>query len=347
MTVPARPPAVQDDPSARPARGATLPVVTGGAYRLGTADPVMIIELSVTSWCNYSCAYCVTTVQARRDDALHAFDRHDVGAWIAAFERVPFDFSLLCRGGEPFLDHQGFSRFLAGIGALPRLRYTRVDTNGSWSPDRYEGVPREVRERVRLNVSFHPTQIDLDVFARRLGRILDAGWDVAMVNYVMQADQADGYEQARAVLGERYGVYVNPNPDAFDPAPEHRGLARRDARPDRLRSLLPVVDHARKTGALTVGKPCFFPSIGYFVAPDGVAERACGVAVAGAPRRLDFIRDSARLEPLPRPVACPQLTCLCLDRYAFLEEVPGRGRALDLLDEYVTDCRAAQGAVSR
>lgn len=318
----------------------------GGDYRLGTADPVMILEFAVTTWCNYRCAYCVTPVHAHRAAASHAFDRHPVASWIEAFARVPFEFSLLCRGGEPFLDHDGFPRFLAGVGALPRLRYTRVDTNGSWAPERYDAVPADVRAKVELNVSFHPTQIALEQFKVRLGRILDRGWQVGMVNYVMEAKQAGDFEEVRDFFDREHGIYVNPNPDAFDPAwtslvPGVRREARR-----RLEPLLPPVDVLRKTGAPTAGKPCFFPAIAYFIAPDGMAERACGVRAAGdvGERRLDFIRGSSGLRPLASPVRCPLPSCLCLDRYAFLEEHEGRGRSIDLLAEYVRDCRAHRRA---
>ena len=273
----------------------------------------------------------VTTVQQRRGEATHAFDRHGIDAWTAAFARVPFEFSLLCRGGE---------RFLATTGELPHLRYTRVDTNGSWSPDRYAAVPLSVRNKIQLNVSFHPTQIALDVFAKRLAKIIDGGWNVAMINDVMEAGQSGDYERVREYFREHGDIYVNPNPDAFDPA--WTGLAQigRQAQ-TKLRPLLPDIDVTRKTGTPTMGKPCYFPSIGYFVAPDGMAERACTVSVPGEPRRLDFINASPSLRPLATPV-CPLPSCLCLARYAFLEEVPTRGRRLDLLSEYVTDCRARQ-----
>ncbi len=315
----------------------------GGDYRVGSEDPVAILELAVTSWCNYRCAYCVTTVQPKRAAASHAFDRHPVAAWIAAFGRLPGEFALLCRGGEPFLDHDGFGEFLAAVGANPRLRYLRVDTNGSWSPERYEGVPRAVRQKIQLNVSFHPTQVELEAFARRIARIVDAGWQVAMINYVMEAGQADAYARIRDRFRDAHDIYVNPNPDAFDPAWTGPALGRRAAQ-GALAPLLPALDLARKTGAPTVGKPCSFPAIGWFIGPDGRAERACGVRVAGEPRSIDFLADAGQLRSLTAPVRCPQRECGCLDRYAFLEEVDGRGRAIDLLGEYVAACRAHQRA---
>lgn len=313
----------------------------GGDYRLGSPDPVMIVELSITSWCNYRCAYCVTTVQPRRSQALHAFDRHPVSAWIAAFERIPFEISLLCRGGEPFLDHESFAPFLASVGRSARVRYLRIDTNGTWSPERYDSVPPDVRRKVQLNVSFHPTQIGLEAFTKRVTRIIDAGWRIAMINYVMEAQQSTDYERLRDYFAHHHDLYVNPNPDAFDPAWVSLAAVRREAQ-DKLRPLLPAIDIARKTGEPTTRKPCFFPSIAYFVAPDGTAERACGVEVGDEPRKLDFIRDSASLRPLTMPVKCPLRACACLDRYAFLEELDSRGREIDLLAEYVRACRAGQ-----
>jgi hypothetical protein len=303
----------------------------------------MIFELAVTTWCNYRCDYCVTPVHAHRPESLHAFDCHPVASWIAAFAAIPFDFAVLCRGGEPFLDHESFSRFLAQVGALPRLRYMRVDTNGSWSPDRYERVPDAIRRNVQLNVSFHPTQITREQFKKRLARIVDAGWQVGMINYVMEARQADDYDAVRDDLQGQFGIYVNPNPDAFDTSLALPGVHRPARR--RLTVLLPPADVVRKTGAPTLGKSCFFPSIAYFISPNGAAERACGVKVAGPPR-IDFIRDSARVVPLPSPVRCPMPACLCLDRYAFLEELPERGRSLNLLAEYVRDCRSHQEQMS-
>jgi hypothetical protein len=317
--------------------------MAGGEYRLGSDNPVVLIELTITSWCNYTCAYCVTTVQQRREQSSHAFDRHPVEAWIAAFERVPFEYSLLCRGGEPFLDHANFSTFLAAVGASRALAYARIDTNGSWNPERYDSVPREVRPKFQLNVSFHPTQIDLEPFARRIDRIVEAGWKIGMINYVMEAKQAGDYARVRDYFRERHDIYVNPNPDAFDA--ELRGpiQIRRNAAA-KLRTLLATPDLVRKTGDLTWGKPCFFPSIGYFVNPAGIAVRACGVRDTSDPKAIDFMRDSHLLRPLTSAVRCPQPTCQCLDRYAFLDENPTRGRSLDLLDEYVTDSRAVQDA---
>lgn len=303
----------------------------GGAYRLGTPDPVLVIELGVTSWCNHRCAYCVTEVHAQRRAARHAFDQHPVEAWVAAFAAVPHDLALLCRGGEPFLDHEGFGAFLAGVGALPRLRYLRVDSNGSWSPERLAHVPREVRARTQLNLSFHPTQVTAELFERRVARIVEAGWQVSMINFVMEAGQSAGYAAVRERFQARHGIYVNANPDVFDAAPGPE-LAR----------YLPALDLVRKTGAPTFGARCFFPAIAFFVGPDGRAARACGVREPGEPPSVDFLRDPAALRPLTAPVRCPQRACVCLDRYAFLEEHPRRGRSLSLLDEYVRDGRAHQ-----
>ena len=318
-------------------------MVAGGEYRLGTDDPVMLVELSVTSWCNYTCTYCVTTVQQRREQAVHAFDRHPVDAWIAAFARIPFDYSLLCRGGEPFLDHASFSTFLAAVGASPRLKYARIDTNGSWNPERYDTVPRDIRSRFQLNISFHPTQIELAPFARRIARLVDAGWTIGMINYVMHAAQAGDYAHVRDYFREQHGIYVNPNPDALDAELAGPIQIRRRAAA-KMQALLPEPDLARKTGEPTWGKPCFFPAIGYFVSPTGVAVRACGVRAPADPRGVDFLRESHLLRPLTSQVSCPQSSCKCLDRYAFLDENTTRGRSLDLLTEYVAQCRAVQDA---
>jgi hypothetical protein len=316
-------------------------------YRLGTADPVMMFELMVTSWCNYECAYCVATVHRHRDESQHAFDHHSVDRWVAAFTAVGHEYALLCRGGEPFLDHENFAPFLAAVGRLEKLRYVRVDTNGSWDPARYESVPDAVRRTTELNVSFHPTQISLERFESRLRRIVDSGWNVGMINYVMQADQASDYVKVRDHFRRGFGLYVNPNPDAYDGSwtsadPQVRERARR-----KLLPILPLPDLLQKTGATPRGKACFFPAISYFIAPNGMARRSCGVLVPGEKASLDFIRDSARAKPLTEAVTCPQRACLCLDRYAFLEELDGRGVEVDLLAEYVRDCEAHQARHAR
>ncbi len=95
---------------------------------------------------------------------------------------------------------------------------------------------------------------------------------------------------------------------------------------------------------MSVGAPPLQATAPWFISPDGGVERACGVQVPGQRARRDFIRESAELTPLLAPVRCPQAACLCLDRYAFLEELPGRGGALNLLGEYVRDCRAHRAA---
>lgn len=296
----------------------------------------MMFEFAVTSWCNYQCAYCLTTVHQRRPESQHAFDFHGADRWIKAFERVPYDFGLLCRGGEPFLDHEGFSVFLAGVGALPKLKYVRVDTNGSWDPARYDSVPADVRQWTHLNVSFHPTQITLERFDKRLGRILDAGWHIGMINYVMEAAQSGGYAEVRDHFQRTRGIYVNPNPDVFE-----RG------RNPGVDALLPARDLLHKTGHKTKGKDCWFPSISYALTPNGMAVRSCTVQGSLEPRMLDFIKDSARVKPLASHVACPLPACMCLDRYAFLEEAEQRGGKLNLLEEYVRDCTEHQARASQ
>jgi len=316
-------------------------------YRLGTPDPVMMFEFFVSSWCNYRCTYCIVPVDQHRHESHHAFDFHPVDRWIAAFESVPHDYSLLCRGGEPFLDHEGFATFLGAVGRLPRLKYIRVDTNGSWAPELYDSVPLEVRRNTQLNVSFHPTQISFERFEKRLARILESGWQVGMINYVMEAEQAGQYDAVREHFQRQHGIYVNPNPDVFDPAWSSRSPAARVEARRKFSALLPAPDVLRKTGAPTRGKPCFFPSIAYFIAADGTAQRACGAKVSGDPPSLDFIQDSARVRPLATPMSCPQSACLCLDRYAFLEENDERGQSLNLLEEYVRDCRSQQADTSR
>ena len=276
----------------------------------------------------------------KREESQHAFDHHPVDAWVAAFERVPYDFALVCRGGEPFLDHEGFANFLERVGTLGKLQYLRIDTNGAWDPARFEAVPERVRKATQLNVSFHPTQITLDRFEKRLAKIVEAGWNVGMINYVLEADQAGDYEKLRDHFRDEHGIYVNPNPDAFDDAWRHADMRERARR--RLLPMLPLEDLLMKTGASTKGKTCWYPSVSYMIAPNGVAARSCG-ARAMVERRIDFIHDSAHVKPLEEPVQCPQAACLCLDRYAFREDLEGRGEQNGfLLAEYVRDCREHQ-----
>lgn len=305
----------------------------------------MIIKFIVSTWCNHSCPYCnyskSTTKRKSKyhtgyrnmlknlflKNNSHSFDNYPVELWVNAFKKIKSDFIIEISGGEPFLDVANFSEFLKGTLNIEKCKLIRIDTNGSWRADKYD-LSDSTKDKIVLNVSYHPTQTTMDYYLKGIDAIIKASWKIRMINYVMTDQQKGEYDKIRKIFSDRYGIFVNPNPDKFgDNAQQEKELAR----------FFPELDLKYKASRTSPqGKKCYYPSICYFLEPTGEVARGC---LGG--KKLNFIKESEKLTALKEISVCPKKKCPCIDMYAFLEE-SGRAKQLDLLNEYVEICKQHQ-----
>ena len=294
----------------------------------------MIIRWRVTEWCNYACEYCHQErgrfVDRGNGLTSHAFDNFPVAEWQSAFSRH-FDgyrLSLTITGGEPFLDRPAMVAMLNFLTGLPGTECIRIDTNASWNPEAFGELDRS---KIILNCSFHSAEVEEGVFVRNLRRILDGGFHVGMVNYVMVKEHFDRFAERRLIFA-KMGVPLNPNPD-FARATEYSA-----GEAEMLQAHLPELDYEFKVlRASPQGRECLYPAIAFELDYRGTIRGAClGSASAS-------IFDESLPAVPSGPVACPNTRCECLDMYSFLKGST-RNRTTNPLQDYVDEMRSIRSA---
>ncbi len=290
----------------------------------------VMIRWRITEWCNYACSYCSQEHGrfAERGNGFtsHAFDNFPVEQWMEAFSRHfrRNRLSITLSGGEPFLDRKSMLPMLNFLSGMEGTECIRIDTNAAWNPEAYKELDKS---KILLNCSYHSSEIKEADFIRNLQRILDHGFQVGMVNYVMTREQFDGFVERRELFA-RMGVPLNPNPD-FERAAEYSA-----AEQELLRAHLPGVDYRFKVlRASPYGEKCLYPAITYEMDFRGLVRLSC---IGG--ESASIFGDA--LPALPAgPVACPQLRCECLDMYSF-RKGETRNRTTDPLRDYCEELKS-------
>ncbi len=288
---------------------------------------VALIRWMMTEWCNYRCPYCRQTHERRADKGegmtAHAFDNFPVDEWKHAFDRHFSDHivSMVITGGEPMVDRKNMGNMLAFLTAKPNVKCLRIDTNAWWTPEQFPNVDTS---KIILMCTFHPSQIAEDVFKNRLTSFLKAGFRIGMVNYVMDQANIEEFERRREEF-DHIGVVLHPNP-LFDSFGTYS-----DSELEMMKSCLPPVDFEYRTGISSpFEKPCAFPAVAYEMDYKGRI-------VVGCHSHISNLCGSFFDANLPvRPVAsvsCPHHSCVCLDKYSFIEGVE-RNKSFDPLAEY-------------
>lgn len=274
------------------------------------------INWHLTLWCNYSCEYCPVLVFHKRSPHKtvqpHSFDHYPVEQWLQAIARFPHrDIHLKITGGEPFLDRANFRALLGGLAAMKHIR-VGIDTNGFWDASFFSDLDKS---GIFLNVSYHPSQAGFADFLRRLLAIRDAGFTVAMVNYIVAPENMHSFEDAFTQLG-RQGFCVNASPMIQTGIYLSR-VERTEEELDLLvRYNLPVDLHFKLLQPETRGRPCFYPAMTFYIRYDGMIRVGC------MDRYQNLFLDG--IPELPRTaVPCPQQQCEgCTDMYRALVEPP-------------------------
>jgi len=320
-----------------------------------------LVRWQLTHWCNFNCAYCCSRITQRLDREKvasvrrtewdrpfhldqplpgrlpkeritgHAFSNYTVEQWCAAlYQRFTGRrLALTLNGGEPFWDRDNMCRFLWEITGWDNVDNVRVDTNASWTPP--PAFRGQRLGKVNLNAAWHPSQISLEKFVGNLRTYREHGLRLTMVNFVMQADQMQHYEQLVEALRP---LNVPVNPSIYIPTLHEKDHYRRtDEELATYRRFLPDFDIRYRSGAGNPqGKPCRYPSVAYMMDVSGE------IAVACHGTRRGHLFEGPIPERFDAPVPCPKTGCICVDMYSFLEDAPAaRTRTMNTLAEYVKD----------
>lgn len=287
-------------------------------------EPVTMIRWLMTEWCNYACPYCPQDHTRFRDlkngATSHAFDNFPVERWMEAFDShfSKRRFSITITGGEPMLDRVAMPKLLLHLVTMPSCEMVRIDTNASWGVRHFEDLPKD---RIELMCTFHPSRAKLDSFVARIKSYQTAGFRVAMVNYVMSQANFDGFELLREQLTE-LGIPANPNPLWGGP------YQYTEEQTKSLQTWLPTDDYLFRSGTLsTRGRKCLFPSLAYEMNQTGTIHIGCHRSM-----QASFFADTLPVL-FAGPVPCPYKSCVCVDKYSFLEEI-NRNNSLSPIGVY-------------
>jgi MoaA/NifB/PqqE/SkfB family radical SAM enzyme len=294
------------------------------------------IAWHISSWCNYSCGYCGVLVYRKRaakgERQAHAFDYQPVERWLEVLGSFPQrEIYLKITGGEPFLDRVNLRQLLLGLNRMPQYAL-RIDTNGTWDPEYFREIDKQ---RIHLNISYHPGEVDFEAFLKRIMGIRTAGFQVTNVNFVMAPENIETTEKVLARL-EKEGFFVNVS--AMMPLGIYSGRKKRTSRELQLLENYntPVDLHYRLIDPPTKDRLCYHPAISYYILYDGSIKVACSgtfqnVFTDGAP-------------PLPRSaVPCPLERCDgCVEMFRALVDEPLLTRPYSLypLTEYAEEVKA-------
>ncbi len=302
------------------------------AWKPKKGKPVSILRWFMTEWCNCKCPYCPQTHDRFADKngyKAHTFDNHPLEKWINAFryhsrER---DFSLVITGGEPMLDRKNMVPLLKELTSMPAIKCIRIDTNASWTPDSYKEIDPS---KIILMCTYHPSQVSENLFFNRMKQLLDFGYKIGMVNFVMDRNNFGNFNKTKEKMNKlRIPLHPNPLWDSKGKYSEKDMLL--------MKKELPKADYYYRTKLLSPrGKKCLFPALAYMMNQNGRINVGCHAQISGS-----FFDDDLP-EIFQSPMPCPEQYCVCLDMYSFLEDVD-RNTDINPLFVYSNILRKKQG----
>jgi organic radical activating enzyme len=280
------------------------------AYRPKLGLSTTLLRWTMTEWCNFNCAYCYQ-VHARRAPVAggftnHCFDNFPVERWMKQFEHhfAKERLSLVITGGEPMLDARNMNIFLGFLAQAPWVASVRVDTNASWTPNKYRDLDTS---KMALNCSFHSSQIREDTYFENLKAIQAAGFKIGFINYVYNREQRGEFERIREKI-EALGLLINASPEFS----ERKTLE--DWEVKQIRGEIIEDDYRFRLAIESpVGKRCIYPALSYEMRQTGHLKVGCMRDFSG------FFFDAQLPFFGHRAAVCPHSVCSCLDKYSFLE----------------------------
>ncbi len=278
-------------------------------WRPKSGTPAVLVRWLMTEWCNYRCPYCPQTHDRRapKDGGMtaHAFDNFPLERWLDAFDRHFNNsrLSLVLTGGEPMVDRKNMLAFLNHMSSKARVECIRIDTNAWWKPEQFADLDTS---KIILMCTFHPSQIDEELFIQRIESFLRAGFKIGMINYVMNVSNIQTFKERSKRFAD-LGVILHPNPlwgQGGSYAPADLAL---------MRAVLPEHDYNLRSGRENPkGKLCNFPAIAYEMNYTGWIAPGCLYDRSGSFFAESLPAASADAAP------CPFESCVCLDKYSFM-----------------------------
>lgn len=295
----------------------------------------VLFSVHTTDICNYRCPYCISDshlpgakkplrMRGRDIPIFHAASPEE---WTKRFQEIaPGKKSFHFSGGEPFFDIENFIDLLSGVSKLPEVRYIRIDTNGSWDVNKVREIDTS---KIALNVSFHPTQTDLESWISRVNKIRKRGFKVITATFILAVDQRQFFSEAFSRLKE-HGILLIPGVDLKYLSKNNSEELKIEK--DYYSKFLSDCDLDFILGSRkTKDRPCYRPMLTYLI--------------KGSQICIDCLYEWSEIfeEDPPKlskkPVPCPKEVCQCPSKYSMLVDFPKQERmeAGIIIESYAKD----------
>lgn len=182
-------------------------------------ETFLLIRLVATRFCNYRCPYCYVPLEKR---ALYKtmFSQYNWNEWLVALKDNFHgrDLEFYFTGGEPLIVMDCIS-LIKTLVELDNVRRIRIDTNLCAIEHFLEEVDSE---KVRFLTAFHPTQISLDAYIKKVKKAKERRM-VDVVNFVASKENLSLVNTSPHNLIKVFddmGLFLNIAKDF------HRGLSK-------------------------------------------------------------------------------------------------------------------------
>ncbi len=134
--------------------------------------------------CNYGCSYCPFAKRRERPAAVRA-DREELQrfvAWVGHPERVAprvDRFEVLFTPWGEALHRARYQNAIRQLAEMPHVSFVGIQTNLSVAPRWVEPIPEELRSKVSLWATWHPSETSLASFVSRVRASLALGIGVS------------------------------------------------------------------------------------------------------------------------------------------------------------------------
>ena len=107
------------------------------------------------------------------------------------------------------LDQKNMHNFLSEFLPKSFVDNVRIDTNLFWNPELYSDLP--CKEKLIFMCTLHTSQTEINAYINRLEKMLESGFKVGIVNYVMYEEQISRYQSFKKTISN-LGLPLHPNP---------------------------------------------------------------------------------------------------------------------------------------